>query len=96
MIVRPEFVAFQSTVLVPGSIVPPDRIQFPPTVTEDVPWRGEVVDTAHVVLREGRIVRPSGRPGLGVEVNEAAAARHPFQSESLQRVYYRDGSVGDW
>ena len=66
------------------------------TVTEDVPWRGEVVDTAHVVLREGRIVRPSGRPGLGVEVNEAAAARHPFQPESLQRVYYRDGSVGDW
>ncbi len=66
------------------------------TVTEDVPWRGEVVDTAHVVLREGRIVRPSNRPGLGVEVNEAAAARHPFQPESLQRVYYRDGSVGDW
>jgi galactonate dehydratase len=66
------------------------------TVTEDVPWREEVVDTAHGVLREGRIVRPSGRPGLGVEVNEAAAARHPFQQESLQRVYYRDGSVGDW
>jgi galactonate dehydratase len=66
------------------------------TVTEDVPWRDEVVDTAHVVLREGRIVRPSDRPGLGVEVNEAAAARHPFKPESLQRVHYRDGSVGDW
>jgi galactonate dehydratase len=66
------------------------------TVTEDVPWRGEVVDTAHAIQRDGRIVRPSDRPGLGVEVNEAAAARHPFQPESLQRVYYRDGSVGDW
>lgn len=66
------------------------------TVTEDVPWRAEVVDSAHQVVREGRVVYPNTRPGLGVEVNEAAAARHPFQREALQRVFYRDGSVGDW
>lgn len=66
------------------------------TVTEDVPWRAEVVDTSHEFVREGRIVYPSARPGLGVEVNEVAAARHPYQPETLQRVFYRDGSVGDW
>jgi galactonate dehydratase len=66
------------------------------TITEDVPWRAEVVDSAHQVSRAGRVVYPSDRPGLGVEVNEAAAARHPFKPEVMQRVFYRDGSVGDW
>lgn len=66
------------------------------TVTEDVPWRAEIVDSAHEVQREGRIVYPSTRPGLGVEVNEAAALKYPFKPETLQRVFYRDGSVGDW
>jgi galactonate dehydratase len=31
-----------------------------------------------------------------VEVDEAAIARHPFEQELAQRVYYGDGSVGDW
>ena len=66
------------------------------TVTEDVPWRAEVVDSAHEVVREGRLVYPSNRPGLGVEVSESAAAKYPFKPETLQRVFYRDGSVGDW
>jgi len=66
------------------------------TVTEDVPWRAEVVDSAHEVVREGRVVYPSNRPGLGVEVSESAAAKYPFKPEMLQRVFYRDGSVGDW
>jgi galactonate dehydratase len=66
------------------------------TVTEDVPWRDEVVESAHKVRRDGRIVYPSTRPGLGVEVNEVAAAKYPFKPETLQRVFYRDGSVGDW
>jgi galactonate dehydratase len=66
------------------------------TVTEDVPWRAEVVDTAHKVVRDGRVVYPSTRPGLGVEVNETAARKYAFKPETLQRVFYRDGSVGDW
>lgn len=66
------------------------------TVTEDVPWRAEVVDSAHQIVREGRVVYPSIRLGLGVEVSESAAGKYPFKPEALQRVFYRDGSVGDW
>ena len=44
----------------------------------------------------GRIVRPNTRPGLGAEINEAAVERHPFEQESLQRMFYGDGAVGDW
>jgi galactonate dehydratase len=66
------------------------------TVTDDVPWRAEVAQSAHRLDKSGRIVFPSGRPGLGVEIDERAIARHPFQPEVLQRVFYADGAVGDW
>lgn len=66
------------------------------TVHEDVPWRADIVEEGFVVEREGRIVRPNRRPGLGVELNEAEIAKHPFQQEVLQRSFYTDGSVGDW
>jgi len=40
---------------------------------------------------------PTDAPGLGVRVNEAEAARHPFQQERLQSaVYAGDGAVLDW
>jgi len=40
---------------------------------------------------------PTDAPGLGVRVNEAEAARHPFQQEVLQSaVYAGDGAVLDW
>jgi galactonate dehydratase len=41
-------------------------------------------------------VRPNTRPGLGIVINEAEVLRHPFQQELPQRVFYSDGSVGDW
>ncbi len=66
------------------------------TVTEDVPWRADVVQGSHVWRQEGRIVFSSTKPGLGVELNEKEIARHPFQPEVLQRVFHADGSVGDW
>ncbi len=28
--------------------------------------------------------------------NEKEIAKHPFQQEQLQRVFYSDGAVGDW
>ena len=37
-----------------------------------------------------------GLIGWGVDVNEAEIAKHPFEPEILQRVFYPDGSVGDW
>jgi len=66
------------------------------TVHADVPWREDVVREDHSVEAEGRLVRPSGRPGLGIEIDEAEVARHPFQQEVLQRSFHPDGSVADW
>jgi galactonate dehydratase len=66
------------------------------TVHEDVPWRQDVVQEGFVVEKQGRIVRPNTRPGLGITINEAEVRKHPFQQELLQRVFYTDGSVGDW
>ena len=63
----------------------------------DVPWRAG--------RRRGRLRRssprvassvPDTRPGLGIEINEAEVKKHPFQQELVQRVFYPDGSVGDW
>ncbi len=66
------------------------------TVHADVPWRADVVQEGFTVEKQGRIVRPNMKPGLGITINEAEVKKHPFQQELLQRVYYKDGSVGDW
>jgi galactonate dehydratase len=66
------------------------------TVSEDVDWRKEVVHDHHAVNKKNRTVTPSEKPGLGVEINEAAIQKHPFQQELPQQVFHADGSVGDW
>jgi galactonate dehydratase len=66
------------------------------TVSEDVPWRNDVVREGFTIEPQGRIVRPNDRPGLGIEIDEAAVKKHPFEQELPQRVFYPDGSVGDW
>jgi galactonate dehydratase len=66
------------------------------TVHADVPWRQDVVQEGFTVEAAGRIVRPNTKPGLGITINEAEVRKHPFQQELSQRVFYRDGSVGDW
>jgi galactonate dehydratase len=66
------------------------------TVTADVPWREDIVQSSHRLQREGRLYFSHDRPGWGVEVNETEIAKHPFEPEILQRVFYPDGSVGDW
>jgi galactonate dehydratase len=66
------------------------------SVHQDVPWRQEVVSEGFVVEPKGRLVRPSKRPGLGIEINETEVRKHPFQQEELLRSFYADGSVGDW
>ena len=62
----------------------------------DVPWRWEVVQ--HSLTSEGGYWMPTDAPGLGIEVNEAAAARHPFQQEIIHATTVRahDGAVLDW
>lgn len=66
------------------------------SVHNDVPWRQDVVKEGFSVEKKGRIVKPSQRPGLGIEINEDEVKKHPFQQEVLQRSFYKDGSVGDW
>ncbi len=66
------------------------------SVHSDVPWRHDIVDEGFVVDPATRTVRPGTRPGLGIEINEDEVRRHPFEPEIPQRVFYRDGSVGDW
>ncbi len=66
------------------------------SVHEDVPWRQDVVTESFTVIRDGRLVQPSQRPGLGIEINEREVARHPFEQEVLQRSFAADGAVTDW
>jgi galactonate dehydratase len=62
----------------------------------DVPWRDEVVQRS---LRHdnGYWLLPEA-PGLGIEVDEAAAARHPYQPEVHHPATARaqDGAILDW
>jgi len=65
-------------------------------VHQDVPWRNDIVSDGFTVETKGRLVRPHNKPGLGIELNEDEIRKHPFQQEVLQRMFYPDGSVGDW
>ena len=42
-----------------------------------VPWRRDVCDEA-VTLHDGEMHIPADRPGIGVDINEAAIAKHPI------------------
>jgi galactonate dehydratase len=61
-----------------------------------VPWFDEVVEGP--IVRDGGWWRVPERPGLGVEVNLAAAARHPFIQEPMLAAGGRDadGLLLDW
>jgi galactonate dehydratase len=62
----------------------------------DVPWRWDLV-RHRLETRDGYWL-PCDAPGLGVEVDEAAAARHPFQPEVPHPTTVRahDNAVLDW
>lgn len=61
----------------------------------DVPWRWEVVESS--LKTENGYWLPSEALGLGIQVNETAASRHPFIQEPIQSaVYAPDGAVLDW
>jgi galactonate dehydratase len=66
------------------------------SVHDDVPWRKDVVVEGFSIDLATQTVKPNTRPGLGVEINEDEVRKHPFEQEILQRVFYRDGAVGDW
>lgn len=60
----------------------------------DVPWRDEVV-TGGLPIVDGSVRLPTA-PGWGIEVDEAAASRHPYRPEPQLHTVLADGSTGDW
>lgn len=66
------------------------------SVHQDVPWRDDIVSWGFRVEKKGRLVYPGERPGLGVEINEAEIAKHPFEQELPRRSFAPDGAVLDW
>jgi galactonate dehydratase len=60
----------------------------------DVPWRDEVVDSL-IKIERGTAYVPAS-PGLGIEINEKAAAKYPYQPDLEMPAFHRDGSVADW
>src|SRR6185295_16696104 len=62
----------------------------------DVPWRWDVVRSS-LVTQNGYWL-PATAPGLGIEIDEAAAAKHPFQQEVIHSLTARahDGAILDW
>ena len=66
------------------------------SVHQDVPWRYDVVEEGYTVDKSNRTVTPNDKPGLGVTINEEEVKKYPFEQEIPQRVFYRDGAVGDW
>src|SRR5712692_8518560 len=75
-----------------GFAVPNYLIQE--VVRIDVPWRNDVV--TEPIRMDGGVARAPVAPGLGIEVNEKEAAKHPFAPEVTMPYFHRDGSVADW
>jgi len=65
-------------------------------MTGAVPWYDEVAETP--IRRVDGAWQIPDAPGLGVEVNEAVAAKHPFEQEVFHTSHavLDDGTVVDW
>ena len=63
-------------------------------VRADVPWRDDIV-TNPVDVHHGSCEPPT-LPGLGIDINEAEACKHPFEPEVMMNSFRKDGSVADW
>lgn len=60
----------------------------------DVPWRDDIVRGVPPIV-DGHMAPPEA-PGLGIDVDESAAAAHPYQPEPQYRWFHEDGSVAEW
>jgi galactonate dehydratase len=61
-----------------------------------VPWYDDVVTTP--MRRSGSYWAVPDQPGLGVEINEVEAAKHPFKQEVIhtEGAVLDDGTIVDW
>ena len=60
----------------------------------DVPWRDEIVQGVTPIV--GGYVEPSQAPGIGIDIDFAAAARRPYQNAPPIQWRHEDGSIADW
>jgi len=60
----------------------------------DVPWRDEIVSGVTPIV-DGHVI-PGDAPGIGVDIDFGAAARHPYAEARPTQWYHPDGSVADW
>jgi galactonate dehydratase len=63
-------------------------------VRADVPWRTEVV--SGTAGGEEVFAAAPLQPGLGIDINEKEALKHPFEIEVRMDYFHRDRSVADW
>jgi galactonate dehydratase len=63
-------------------------------VRADVPWREDIL--THSIDVQRGVCDPPTKPGLGIDINEAEARKHPFQPEVTMAYFHKDGSVADW
>jgi galactonate dehydratase len=61
-----------------------------------VPWYGDIVQ-GPIKMIDGAWQLPQA-PGLGIEVDERVAAKHPFKQEPFtsREAVLPDGTVVDW
>jgi len=73
-------------------------LSTPLFAVQELTWRPNIIaDIIHTDMRlEGGNLYSGGTPGLGVELDDEAAAAHPFQLRGLQILQREDGSVSDW
>lgn len=60
----------------------------------DVPWRLDVVTGSAEIV--GGHVLPPMAPGIGVDVDERAAAEHPYVASMPVRWVHEDGGTAEW
>ncbi|MGI8857478.1 MAG: mandelate racemase/muconate lactonizing enzyme family protein [Thermomicrobiales bacterium] len=73
-------------------------LSTPLFAVQELTWRPEIIaDIVQTDMRlEGGKLYSGGTPGLGVELNEEAAAAYPFQLPGLRILRREDNSVSDW
>jgi galactonate dehydratase len=63
-------------------------------IVSDVDWRDDIITSGHVEMENGSARLPQG-PGLGIELDEAEIAKHPFEMGGQRAWFLADGSVTD-
>jgi galactonate dehydratase len=73
-------------------------LSTPLFAVQELTWRPEIIaDIVQTDMRlEGGKLYSGGSPGLGVELNEEAAAAYPFQLPGLRILRREDNSISDW